>query len=153
VIEHSLQHPTGLVHLLCATLAVAAGAAVVLSRKGTRRHRWLGRAYAGLMVAVNATALWIYELFGGFGVFHWLALFSLLTVLLGYVPARRRRPGWRVRHACFMSGSYVGLIAALAAEILTRTPWLPFSGAVAAASLTVSALGILLMARFIPRLV
>jgi hypothetical protein len=104
------------------------------------------------MVAVNVSAFLIYELFGGLGLFHWMALFSLLTVLAGYFPARSRRPGWRIRHAYFMSGSYVGLIAALAAEILTRTPWLPFFGAVAVASISVIVLGILAMFRFIPRL-
>jgi hypothetical protein len=55
-------------------------------------------------------------------------------------------------HAYFMSGSYVGLIAALAAEILTRTPWLPFFSAVAFASFAVTFIGVWLMIRFIPRL-
>lgn len=150
--QHTLQHPVGLLHLLIALLAIVIGALVVLSRKGTRKHRWLGRAYVVAMIGVNLTAFLIYELYGGFGLFHWMALISLATVLLGYVPARVRGAGWKVRHAYFMSGSYVGVIAALAAEILTRTPWLPFYGAVAAASFSVIALGLMLMFRLIPRL-
>lgn len=150
--EHTLQHPIGLAHLVIALLAMVFGTLVIISSKGTRKHKWLGRAYVGSMVAVNVSAFLIYELFGGLGLFHWMALFSLLTVLAGYFPARSRRPGWRIRHAYFMSGSYVGLIAALAAEILTRTPWLPFFGAVAVASISVIVLGILVMFRFIPRL-
>ena len=150
--EHTLQHPTGLAHVTIALLAIVIGMLVILSRKGTRRHRWLGRGYVCAMVAVNVSAFLIYELYGGFGLFHWMALISLLTVLIGYIQVRLRGPGWKVKHAYFMSGSYVGLIAALAAETLTRTPWLPFFGAVAVASISVIVLGILLMFRLIPRL-
>lgn len=149
--QHTLQHPMGLVHLLIALLAILVGSLVVLSRKGTKQHRWLGRIYVAAMIGVNLTAFLIYELYGEFGLFHWMALFSLATVLLGWLPARSRRSGWKVQHAYFMSGSYVGLIAALAAEILTRTPLLPFYGAVAVASVSVIAIGIWLMFRFIPR--
>lgn len=132
-------------------LAIGLGGAVVVMRKGTPRHRWLGRAYLVGMLLLNVSALMIYELFGGFGMFHWAALASLATVLAGYLEARRRKPGWKVRHAFYMSGSYVGLIAALAAEILTRTPLLPFFGSVAVASFSVIAVGLWLMFRYIPR--
>jgi uncharacterized membrane protein len=150
--QHTLQHPIGLAHLIIASLAIVIGALVILSRKGTRKHRWLGRGYVFTMVAVNVSALLIYELFGGFGMFHWMALASLLTVLVGYIPTRLRGPGWKVQHAYFMSGSYVGLIAALTAETLTRTPWLPFFDSVVVASMSVIFVGILLMFRVIPRL-
>jgi uncharacterized membrane protein len=150
--DHTLQHPVGLAHLIVAILAIGLGVLVILGRKGTRTHKWLGRGYVVMMIAVNVTAFVIYEVFGGFGMFHWMALFSLLTVLAGYMPARLRNRDWRAQHAYFMSGSFVGLIAALAAEILTRTPWLPFIGAVAVASVAVIVLGLALMFRFIPRL-
>ena len=150
--DHTLQHPVGLAHLSVAILAIGLGVAVIVCRKGTRVHKWLGRGYLFMMIAVNVTAFVIYEVFGGFGMFHWMALFSLLTVLAGYIPVRMRSRDWKAPHAYFMSGSFVGLIAALAAEILTRTPWLPFIGAVAVASVAVIVLGLLLMFRFIPRL-
>jgi uncharacterized membrane protein len=150
--QHTLEHPLGLAHLAIALLAIISGTLVVLSRKGTSRHRWLGRAYAAAMIGVNLTAFSIYELFGGFGLFHWMALASLLTVLAGCVPALSRKPGWKTRHAYFMAGSYVGLLAALAAEILTRTPWLAFEEAVAVASFVVIFVGLVLMFRMIPRL-
>ena len=119
--EHTLQHPIGLMHLITALLAILIGALVVLSRKGTRTHKWLGRAYVGMMVALNVSAFLIYELFGGFGLFHWMALFSLLSVLVGYSHARSRKPGWKVQHAYFMSVSYVGLVAALAADLFSTS--------------------------------
>lgn len=150
--EHTLQHPIGLMHLITALLAIAIGAAICLRKKGTRGHKWLGRAYVGTMVAVNVTAFMIYELFGGFGLFHWMALFSLLTVIIGYIPALFRSPGWKVQHAYFMSGSYVGLVAAFAAETFTRYISLPFFAAVAVVSISVIYVGVLMMRRFIPRL-
>ena len=151
--EHTLQHPVGLTHLITALLGILIGALVVVSRKGTRKHKWLGRAYVSMMVAINVSAFLIYELFGGFGLFHWMALFSLLSVLIGYIPARLRKPGWKAQHAYFMSGSYVGLVAALAAETLTRYVSLPFFAAVGVVSISVIILGVMLMLRFIPRLV
>ena len=153
MIEHWQEHPLGFVHLLTAVLAVACGTAIVFVRKGTRVHRWLGRGYVGSMLGVNMTAFVIYELFNGFGLFHWMALASLATVVIGYLPTWRKNPGWKVTHAYFMTGSYVGLLAALAAETFTRTAVLPFLSAVAASSLAVIAVGVWLMRRLIPRLV
>ena len=86
------------------------------------------------------------------GLFHWMALFSLLSVLFGYIPALLRSPGWKTQHAFFMSGSYVGLIAAFAAETLTRWISLPFFAAVATVSISVILVGVFLMRRLIPRL-
>jgi len=150
MLAHTLQHPLGLLHLLVAVAAIAAGAAVLAAAKGTPSHRWSGRVYLGAMVAVNLSALLIYELFDGFGAFHWLALASLATVLAGYGETLIRRPGWVTRHAYYMSGSYIGLIAALAAEVLTRTPLLPFFEAVLLASVGVISAGMWLMFRLVP---
>jgi uncharacterized membrane protein len=149
---HVLQHPTGLLHLIVAVLAIVFGTAVVLSQKGTSRHKLLGRSYFVMMIATNVSAFLIYEVYGRFALFHWMALFSLLTVVAGYIPARTRKPFWRRRHAYFMSASYVGLLAALAAEILTRTPWLSFIGAVSVASTAVIVVGLIVMFVRIPRL-
>lgn len=151
--EHTLQHPIGLAHLVTALLAVIVGGLVIYAKKGTLKHKWIGRAYVVLMLAVNVTAFLIYELFGGFGLFHWMAILSLLSLLVGYLPARTRSPDWKVWHAYFMSGSYVGLVAALAAETLTRYISLPFFAGVAFVSIAVTAIGIFLMTRFIPPLV
>jgi hypothetical protein len=74
------------------------------------------------MVTLNATALGIYRLFHAWGPFHWLALLSLASVAVGVFTARRRRAGWPVRHARLMAGSYIGLVAAAAAEIVVRVP-------------------------------
>ena len=79
------------------------------------------------MVLMNVTALSIYDLFGGFGPFHWLALLSLVTTLTGFVPAWLRRPDrWLDIHARCMSWSYPGLMAAFVSEIGARVPGVGF---------------------------
>lgn len=64
VVEHLLNQPLGLIHILAALAAMLFGAAVVVARKGTRRHRWMCRGYFFMMLALNATALLNYELYG-----------------------------------------------------------------------------------------
>lgn len=151
MIEHLLTHPIGLVHVLAALAALVLGAVVVALRKGNPRHRWLGRAYLLSMLALNATALSVYELFGGFGPFHGLSLFSLATVLSAYAAVRRRKPGWKMRHAYFMTGSYVGLVAAAVAEVASRVPGWSFSAAVVVSSALVIVGGMAWMMRWVPR--
>ncbi len=152
MIAHWQAHPMGLAHVIIALLAILFGTLIIFARKGTPYHRWIGRAYFASMLALNATALAIYELFGGFGVFHWMALVSLATLIAGYIPARTRTPGWMPRHAYCMSGSYVGLLAALASEILTRVPGFSMFGGVALASTVVILVGLWLMVRDFPRI-
>ena len=89
------------------------------------------------------TALAIYRLFGGFGPFHVAALVSLVTVLMGTIPARRRQPRgkWLERHYYWMTWSYVGLLAAAGSEAVTRIPQTRFWWMVIAATLPVVAGG------------
>ncbi len=144
----------GWTHLVFALVALAAGAAVLLTDKGTRLHRTLGHVYATSMISLNITALFIYRLTGRFNVFHALALVSLLGLALGLgaVLLRRPRGDWLARHAHFLSGSYVGLVAAAAAEAAARAPvpgW-RFGPAVALATLVVTLVGFYLMRRRLP---
>jgi uncharacterized membrane protein len=114
----------GWIHTIFGIVALLAGTAVILLRKGTRWHRTLGHVYLTNMLALNVTALFIYKLYGRFGPFHWMALGSLLTLIVGMIPVFTRRPkgGWLELHAAFINGSYVGLVAATAAEITSRIP-------------------------------
>lgn len=147
-------HPLGTLHLTLAVMAMATGALVAFSRKGTPLHRNLGWAYVIAMVGVNVTALFIYELFGGFGPFHMAAIFSLLTVFGGMWPMRLRPrpPGWMPKHAFWMAGSYVGLMAAATSEIATRYLDWDFGATVTGASSLVFVVGFGLMFHFIPRI-
>lgn len=143
----------GLTHTALGFGAILSGGVVVFARKGTRRHRFMGRVYVASMVGLNATALMIYELFGGFGIFHWGALLSLATVVAGFVPAFWKRPrgAWISRHAQFMSWSYVALLMAAASELTTRLrAGLPFGPTVAVTSLVVLVLGAVVIRSRLP---
>jgi len=141
----------GWVHFVIAIAAIGAGAMVAFTPKATRRHRNLGRVYGWLMIFLNATAFLMYELFGRFGPFHFAALLSLITVVFGWLPVRRRATErWMRQHAFWMSGSYVGLLAAAAAETLGRIPETPFWGMVVGASVAVALIGGLVIGRTVP---
>lgn len=143
----------GPVHLALALGSMVAGAVVSFTAKGTPRHRFYGRLYGFGMVGVNVTALMIYDLFGYFGPFHWAAVFSLCGVVMGWVPARRRRPKhWVEFHAWWMSGSYLGLWAAASAEVFSRVPNTPFWGGVIGGTALVAIIGSILMWRYVPRI-
>lgn len=127
----------GAVHLIFAFIALAVGLFVVLMRKGTRIHRTLGHIYFSSMLGLNITALCIYRLFGGFGVFHFLALVSLAGILsgIGFAVLRRPRDSWLKGHRASMLWSYAGLLAAFTAEIAVRVPNVRFWPAVVFPSL------------------
>ena len=112
----------GVVHLVFSIITIGAGAVVVMNAKGTRWHRTFGHIYATSMVGVIATAFSIYDLTGNFGPFHVAASLSAVSLSGGFYSVLARRPkyNWIEWHAQWMSWSYIGLIAALIAESLTR---------------------------------
>lgn len=148
----------GLTHTASAVLALASGAAVLLTAKGTTRHRMLGWTYVGSMVVLDLTALFIFRLFGGFGPFHAFAVVSVVTVAAGAIAARRARRHRRQRdavarsraveqHFAWMTWSYVGLAAATVSEIATRVPALrPRPGQGVAFAVTVAIATVLVVA-------
>jgi len=150
LIEHLQNHSLGLVHLLTALAAMFFGAAVIFNHKGTRKHRWMGRSYLAMMLALNVTALLNYELYGQFGPFHWMVLASLATVAAGFVPTWRKAPGWIYRHAYFMAWSYIGLMAAAFAEVASRIPGWSFGPSVIISSIIVVVAGVWVMRNTIP---
>jgi hypothetical protein len=88
------------------------------------------------MVILNITALLIYRLFGRFGPFHVASIVSLLTLMMGILPAIFRRPkiNWLWYHMAGMYYSVVGLYAAFVSEIVTRIPGVPFFAVVGAST-------------------
>lgn len=146
----------GWVHTIFGLVALLAGTAVVLMRKGTRWHRTLGHVYLTSMVALNTLGFFIYGLFGAFGPFHWMAVASLITLLVGMIPVFTRKPKrkWLELHAGFISGSYVGLVAATTAEITSRLPggWNSFSATVTGITIAVViAVGVFLIRKKLPK--
>ena len=121
---------TGLIHLATSFLAMISGAIVLVGRKGTKFHKRTGYVFVFSMLVLLITAMFIYRLFGGFGIFHGIAIFGFVYLALGMVPALRRRPNWLNRHIYFMYWSVIGLYCAFAAEVFVRIPQAPFWPAV-----------------------
>ena len=104
-----------------------------------------------MMLALNGTALLIYELYGGFGPFHWMSLVSLATVIAGFAPTWRKAPGWIYPHAYLMAWSYTGLMAAAVAEVASRVPGWSFGPSVVISSLIVIVFGAIMIRKTIPK--
>ena len=133
----------GVIHTIFSVVALIAGTAVVMMRKGTRWHRTL-------------SALFIYRLFGRFGPFHSLAVYSLIIIVVGMVPVLTRRPkkSWLMWHAAAISGSYVGLVAAFFAEITSRLPGTEqsFGPVVTITSVIINVIGFYFIMRYLPKI-
>lgn len=110
-------------HVLAALSALGAGAAVLLLPKGTNLHRAIGAVYALALVLVNVAALSLHRE-STFGVFHVLAVVSLVTIAVGLTPLLlgKRSPMVITTHAYCMTWSYAGLVAAGSGQ-LTVAVW------------------------------
>ncbi|MFD2034260.1 DUF2306 domain-containing protein [Belliella marina] len=113
----------GQIHLLASIAALILGFYVLVSDKGTKRHKQVGYAYVLSMVLVNLTAFMIYRLFGKFGIFHWFAIISIMTIIAGLYPLiSKKTKDYLVYHFNFMYWSVIGLYCALMAETFSRLP-------------------------------
>lgn len=114
----------GGLHIIASVLALISGSLVLLMQKGTQRHRKMGYFYTTSMVLVLITAFSIYRLFGKWGIFHWTAVISTLTLIAGLVPIFAKRPikNYIYLHFNFMYWSVIGLYAAFVSETLVRIP-------------------------------
>ena len=112
---------TGLIHLVSSCFALFFGTITLVLTKGTKAHRMIGYLYVGSMFILLLSAFLIYDLFGGFGIFHVAAIISTFTLAIGMIPAiRRKRPDWPVVHFSWMYWSVIGLYAAFVSEMFTR---------------------------------
>ena len=112
-----------IVHVVFGFVALGTGAGILFFPKGTRTHKAAGYVYVLSLVTLNVTALFIYRVFHSFGPFHALALLSLASVVMGFLPALARKPGWLKKHYEWMGWSYCGLCAAAVAELGTHPPF------------------------------
>ena len=86
--------------------------------KGTSKHKRAGYFYCIAMLGVNITALMIYQLFGSFGIFHWLSILSLFTLCAGMIPVIESG----IPNSTFynMTGIAVGITMGLAAYFIRK---------------------------------
>lgn len=81
-----LSNMIGVTHLIASILALIACSLVLKNAKGTKTHKKIGYVYAIAMVIVLVTSFQIYRLNGTFGILHWIAVLSSITLLAGMVP-------------------------------------------------------------------
>ncbi len=138
-----ISSPAGLIHLLSSVIALYFGAQVLFLKKGTKRHIKSGYVYFVSMIVLLATSFMVYNLFGRWGIFHYLSVFSSVTLAMGMIPILKKSllKNWQYFHFSFMYWSVVGLYAAFAAELLVRIPNTAFFGMVGIASGGVFTLG------------
>lgn len=109
-------------HLATVLSAFVIGTFLLAMRKGTPRHKALGRVYLALMAVTGVTTLFMPaqvgpSLLGHFGFIHLFSLLTLYNVPVSYLAARR---GDIKTHRGNMVGLYVGGI--LIAGALALTP-------------------------------
>ncbi|ARV13263.1 hypothetical protein BTO09_13345 [Gilvibacter sp. SZ-19] len=141
--ENYISGTVGAIHLLTAVIALIAGTAVLLLKKGTRTHKRWGYLYVIAMIPMLVTSFMLYNLFGHFGIFHFAAIVSGLTLIGGMLPIMTKRPktNWMAYHFSFMYWSVLGLYGAFFSELFTRIPETPFFGMVAIATGMVFGIG------------
>lgn len=121
--DHIITDTTGLVHTIFSVLALFFGTWVLFAKKGDKRHKQMGYAYTLSMGMVLVTSFFMYNLFGGFGIFHVFAIVSSVTLIAGMVPILLKKPKHYISlHFNFMYWSVIGLYGAFLAEVLTRIP-------------------------------
>lgn len=120
----------GTAHVVAAAAALVLGAVVLVRRKGDGPHAVLGRVYLVAMLAVSVPVLFVYDMTGGPGPFHLLAVVSLVTTGLGWSAVRRRGRSRSsvVAHGTFMVWSWVGVVTAGLAQLANHVwpqaaPW------------------------------
>jgi uncharacterized membrane protein len=107
------------IHAFAALAAFGLGIVQFAAPKGTLPHRAVGWIWAALMLAVSISAFFIHELrvWGPWSPIHLLAVFTLITLPLAVLLARRHEVA---RHRRAMTALFAG--ALLIAGIFTLLP-------------------------------
>ncbi|GJE62006.1 DUF2306 domain-containing protein [Methylobacterium trifolii] len=96
-------------HALMALTAVALGALQLALPKGGPRHRWLGRAWVGLLALVCLSSFGIGAL-RQFGPFSWIHGLSAFTLPMLAVAIAHARAGRIDAHRWTMIGLFAGAL-------------------------------------------
>ena len=120
-----LSGSTGIIHFAVAILSLIFGTLILYKNKGTISHKRIGYAYTVCMLILLVTSFMIQNL-ASFGILHWLALLSSVTLIFGMIPVITKFPkrNYLSFHMSFMYWSVIGLYCAFAAEIFTRIPFM-----------------------------
>jgi uncharacterized membrane protein len=115
------QHPQLVVHLASAVGALGLGAFILLNRKGTTPHRWMGWTWVLLMGTAALSSAFVrggnLPNIAGFSPIHLLTIFVLWQLPRGI---RYARQGNIVGHRKTMRGLYIG--GCIVAGLFTLMP-------------------------------
>lgn len=116
---------TGCIHIACAVVALIAGSVVLLSNKGTSRHKQMGLFYVLSMTFLNAATFTAYLQTDKIKISHGFIFLSSFMLMLGLYPVLiRKGKNYLERHAAFTYWSVVFLYCMAAIEIVDRTSYL-----------------------------
>lgn len=105
------------VHVAAGLVALLTGGVQVVLRKGSRRHRLVGRGYVAAMAVLLVSSFGIYELRDGPSVFHAVTVVAAALVAAGWLAARRMPTAGALRwHLLLMQASYLVLILTFVAQ-------------------------------------
>lgn len=105
-------------HLITATLALIIGTLVLLLKKGTSRHKAMGRIWVGLMLYTAISSFWIGDKLSWI---HALSIWVLIGISIALYAIRYIKTPKGIRiHAGFMIGNYIGLWSAAIPAVLTE---------------------------------
>ncbi len=111
--EGVLFYAALVIHVAAALMALVAGVLAATARKRPGRHPRAGRVYlCGLVVVAATAAVMTAVRFRQDAHLLAIGLIAVALGLFGWRARRRHRPGWPVRHAVGMGGSFVGLLTA-----------------------------------------
>ena len=108
----------GWVHTLASIVAMASGAWVIVTPKGTARHRKLGDTFVASLLIACVLSLGIYTRHAWTAA-HWFAVFGIVTAGGGFLVGRFKQPrfGWRYLHLTLMLLAYYDLMGGLVNEV------------------------------------
>jgi len=127
----------GWTHTFLCAVALITGAVQLARRKGTPAHALCGNVYFLSMVIANVMALFIFHgdllirsgqpgmrVGQGFGVAHWLAVITLVALLLGRLAASRQGVAFfAYAHPICMIVTYWMLVGGAINEAFVRVGW------------------------------
>jgi uncharacterized membrane protein len=127
----------GWLHSVVCVIALVVGAVQLLRPKGTPSHVIWGRTYVVSMILAQLTALIIFRtdlifrpgigpyLGPVFGIFHWLAVVTLVILLIGWWAARhQQRAVFAYLHPICMIVTYWFMLGATINQAFERIGWL-----------------------------
>jgi uncharacterized membrane protein len=112
------------IHLITVIPAIPLGAYVMLSRKGGRRHKMLGKIWLSMMFVTATATIFIRNV--NDGQFSWIHAFTLLTFVAVPQAIISARQGKIEEHKKHLRNFFIGalVIAGLTAFAPGRTMWL-----------------------------